>query len=196
MKWFRPNSDDSLIQEVARGIRSGELALLPTDTIYGLSANALDASAVAKVFHAKRRHDGKPLIVLCTDIPMVQSIVSEMPAEAQEMAKKHWPGPLTMVLPRYHLIPDIVSAGLATVAVRVPHCEVVRRIIAAAGVPVTSSSANLSGEEPVVRPEDAVVAFGTDLDWVVDVGELSGEPSTVVAFDNGVSVLRQGAVRL
>src|SRR5580700_9079953 len=108
------------IKEAADRIRAGKLVAVPTETVYGLGANALDASAVAKIYELKGRPATSPLIVHASSIEMARTLVTEWPREAEELAERWWPGPLTLVLPKAAQIPDIVTAGLATVGVRIP----------------------------------------------------------------------------
>ncbi len=131
----------SLDQAAAR-IRNGELVAFPTETVYGLGANALDATAVAKIFEAKGRPSTSPLIVHVASIAMAREIVAEWPAQAEELAQRYWPGPLTLVLPKSAAIPDIVTAGLPTVGIRMPAHPVALQLIEAAGVPIAAPSAN------------------------------------------------------
>src|SRR5947199_7610325 len=108
--------------EIARAgavIRSGGLSAFPAETVYGLGANALDAAAVAKIFELKGRPASSPLIIHVTSIEMARNLITEWPSEADQLARRYWPGPLTMVLPKAAAIPDIVTAGLPTVGVRV-----------------------------------------------------------------------------
>src|SRR6202162_50600 len=126
----------ALIQQAARLIRAGELVAFPTETVYGLGANALDPAAVAKIYQLKGRPETSPLIVHASSIEMARALVTEWPAEAQALAQKYWPGALTLVLPKAPSIPDIVTAGLWTVGVRVPAHPIALALIDHAGVPV------------------------------------------------------------
>ncbi len=130
------------IAEAAARIRSGGLVAFPTETVYGLGANALDASAVAKIFELKGRPASSPLIVHAASIGMARELVVEWPAQADELARRYWPGPLTLVLPKASAIPDIVTAGLPTVGIRVPAHPLALELIDAAGVPLAAPSAN------------------------------------------------------
>src|SRR6266852_9759652 len=108
------------VREAAAKIRAGGVVAFPTETVYGLGANALDASAVAKIFELKGRPSTSPVIVHVASIDMAREVVAEWPPLADELARRWWPGPLTLVLPKKPCVPDIVTAGLATVGVRVP----------------------------------------------------------------------------
>ena len=185
------------ISEAAAKIRRGELIAFPTETVYGLGANALDAAAVQKIYALKGRPATSPLIVHVASIKMARGIVSEWPAMAEELAQRHWPGPLTLVLPKQARIPDIVTAGLPTVGVRMPNHPVALELIREAGVPIAAPSANrFSGLSPT-NAEHVRSAFGDSVD-VLDGGPTQvGIESTVVAIEHGqLKLLRPGMIAL
>ena len=132
------------IDQAAEIIRNGGIVAMPTETVYGLAANALDGKAVARIFKAKGRPMDNPLIVHVSDIAQAKTIVRSFPKEAEILAEKFWPGPLTIILPKADIIPDEVSAGLDTVAVRFPSDPVARKLISLS-CPLAAPSANLSG---------------------------------------------------
>jgi L-threonylcarbamoyladenylate synthase len=131
------------VAEAALKLRAGELVAFPTETVYGLGANALNAAAVAKIFDLKGRPRTTPLIVHVASIEMAREIVVEWPVLAQQLAERWWPGPLTLVLPKSPAIPDLVTAGLPTVGVRIPDHPVALELIRSAGVPIAAPSANV-----------------------------------------------------
>jgi L-threonylcarbamoyladenylate synthase len=161
-------------------IRSGGLVAFPTETVYGLGANALDERAVASIFAAKRRPTTDPLIVHLADAATLAQVAQ--PADAALLlADRFWPGPLTLVLPKQPSVPANVTAGLETVAVRVPAHALARAIIAAAGVPVAAPSANLFGRPSPTRAEHVLADLGGRIDAVVDGGPTPvGVESTIV----------------
>src|SRR5437016_1653948 len=130
------------IKEAAERIRAGGLVAFPTETVYGLGANALDAAAVEKIYELKGRPPTSPLIVHVSSIEMARTLVTEWPPEAERLARKYWPGPLTLVLAKDPAIPDIVTAGLPTVGLRVPNHPIALGLIQEAGVPIAAPSAN------------------------------------------------------
>ncbi len=181
--------------EAAELIRQGELVAFPTETVYGLGANALDARAVAKIFELKGRPATSPLIVHVASIDMAKRYVSEWPRQAEELATRYWPGPLTLVLPKSAEIPEIVTAGLSTVGIRVPAHAVALQLIEVAGVPIAAPSANrFSGLSPTtadhVREE-----FGDSV-AILDGGPTKvGIESTVVSLMDGkMTLLRPGMI--
>jgi L-threonylcarbamoyladenylate synthase len=183
------------ISEAAQRLRAGEVVAFPTETVYGLGANALDAAAVKKIYDLKGRPATSPLIVHVADIEMAKTIVREWPATADKLARSWWPGPLTLVLPKQPTIPDIVTAGLPTVGVRVPAHPVALALIRETGLPLAAPSANkFTGLSPTTA-EHVRAAFG-DAVPVIDGGPCQvGIESTVVAVEGTkLTLLRPGMV--
>jgi L-threonylcarbamoyladenylate synthase len=181
------------IKDAARILRKGGVVAFPTETVYGLGANALDAGAVQKVYELKGRPATSPLIVHVDSIEMARTLVTEWPPLAEELARKYWPGPLTMVLPKQAIVPDIVTAGLGTVGIRLPAHPIARALITEAGVPLAAPSANkFTGVSPTTA-EHVRAAFG-DAVPVIDGGPCEvGIESTVVAIEGSkVVLLRPG----
>ena len=177
-------------------LRRGGLVAIPTETVYGLAANALDGAAVARIFVAKGRPQDNPLIVHISDISQWRPLVRDIPDSAMALAKAYWPGPLTIILPKSDIIPDEVSAGLDTVAVRFPSMRTTRRIIDAAGVPLAAPSANLSGSPSPTCARHTLDDMRGRIDAVLDGGDCNfGVESTVVTLATEVPrLLRPGAV--
>ncbi len=183
------------IEEAAQRIRSGELVAFPTETVYGLGANALDAGAVSKIFAMKGRPATSPLIVHVSSIEMARGIVTEWPGEAEELAQRYWPGPLTMVLPKAASIPDIVTAGLRTVGVRMPNHPVALKLIELAGVPIAAPSANRFASLSPTTAQHVRNAFRDQVP-VIDGGSCQvGIESTVISIHDGkLTLLRPGMI--
>jgi L-threonylcarbamoyladenylate synthase len=139
------NLDRASIEEAGKIIREGGLVAFPTETVYGLGANALDNDAVKKIFEAKERPQDNPLIVHIADIEELNSLVSEVPYVARKFMDKFWPGPVTIILPKAKSIPDATSASLPSVGIRMPSNVIARELIRAARVPIAAPSANISG---------------------------------------------------
>jgi len=185
------------ISDAARILQDGGLVAFPTETVYGLGANALDASAVAKIYELKGRPRTSPLIVHASSIQMARTLVSEWPREAEELAQRWWPGPLTLVLPKDPRIPDIVTAGLQTVGVRVPAHPVALELIEACGLPLAAPSANRFKELSPTTAGHVTAAFGGSIP-VLDGGPTRvGIESTVVSIAGGkITLLRPGMIAL
>lgn len=185
------------LKRAAQIIRMGGLVAFPTETVYGLGANALDAMAVARIFEVKERPSFDPLIVHISDREMLQRVVQEVPALAERLMACFWPGPLTLVLPKSALIPEIVTAGLPTVAVRMPAHPVAQALIQQAGVPVAAPSANPFGYLSPTRAEHVEWMLGERVDLILDGGRTEiGVESTIVLLAEKPVVLRYGALTL
>ncbi|MCC6931519.1 MAG: threonylcarbamoyl-AMP synthase [Gemmatimonadaceae bacterium] len=172
---------ESAIAEGAMLLRSGALVAFPTETVYGLGANALSADAVGRIYAAKGRPSFNPLIVHIADAGDLETVAREVPPVARTLADAFWPGALTLVLPKRAHIPDIVSAGLDTVGVRVPSHPVARALIRRAGVPVAAPSANAFTRVSPTSAAHVVAQLGAAVDLVIDGGSTAvGIESTVV----------------
>lgn len=192
------NPDLSRIADAAARLRAGQLVAFPTETVYGLGVHALDAAAVRRVFEAKGRPATDPLIVHVSSLEAARSLTLALPAHAEALAARFWPGPLTLVLRRSSVVPDEVTAGLHTVAVRVPAHPVARALIAAARVPVAAPSANLFSRPSPTTAAHVLEDLDGRIDVVLDGGStMVGVESTVLDLSAGTpAILRPGAVTL
>lgn len=173
--------DPATIERAAARIRAGELVAFPTETVYGLGAAALDARAVAKVFAAKGRPSYNPLIVHVASIEAARALVTRWPAHAAALTDAFWPGPLTLVLPKRALVPDLVTAGLDSVAVRMPAHRVAQALLEAAGVPIAAPSANRYQAISPTTAAHVARSLGPDVALILDAGPTQvGIESTVV----------------
>ena len=170
----------------AHYIRQGELVALPTETVYGLGANALDAIAVAKIFEAKQRPTFDPLIVHIADMEMLGKLfLSPIDPLVFTLAKAFWPGPLTIVFKKTDLVPDLVTSGLDTVGVRMPSHPMALELIRTSGCPIAAPSANLFSQLSPTRPEHVQKQL-TNVAYLLDGGSTNvGIESTIVAVENG-----------
>ena len=184
------------IDHAARLLTAGRLVAFPTETVYGLGANALDTDAVARIYSVKRRPPSCPLIVHVDSIEMAQSLVTAWPESAALLARKFWPGPLTMVLPKTSAIPLIVTAGLPNVGLRMPAHPVALALIRAAGVPLAAPSANRFTELSPTTADHVRRSLDTDVDYILDGGPCPvGIESTVLSLVEPQPVLlRPGGV--
>ena len=181
------------VADAAAALRRGELVGMPTETVYGLAANALDARAVLSVFAAKGRPRFDPLIVHCCDLAMVRTVARLSP-RAERLAAL-WPGPLTLVLPRLPCIPDAVTAGLDSVAVRIPDHPLALELIRAAGIPLAAPSANRFGRISPTTAAHVAEQLGEAVSVILDGGPCRiGVESTVLRPDPTPVVLRPGGV--
>jgi L-threonylcarbamoyladenylate synthase len=188
-------AEDAAIEEAAEILRRGGLVAFPTETVYGLGADARNGRAVAAIFAAKGRPRFNPLIVHVRDMDQAE-ILAQFSKPARALAERFWPGALTLVLPRKADagLSDLVSAGLETIALRMPSQPIAQRLLAAAGIPIAAPSANPSGQ--VSATTAAHVAEGLNVDLILDGGATQlGLESTIVGFDGEKPVLlRPGAI--
>jgi L-threonylcarbamoyladenylate synthase len=180
----------------AKALRKGELVAIPTETVYGLGANALNKSAVTNIFAAKNRPSFDPLIIHQSSADRILAYAREIPSEARLLADEIWPGPLTLVLPKQETVSDLVSAGLPTVALRVPNHPLTLELLEAVDFPVAAPSANPFGFVSPTTAQHVVDQLGEKIDYVLDGGACQvGLESTIVGFPGGVAtVLRKGGL--
>ncbi|MEK7879807.1 MAG: L-threonylcarbamoyladenylate synthase [candidate division NC10 bacterium] len=190
--------EPSVLQEAASSLRQGKLVGFPTETFYGLGANAMDREAVARVFRVKGRAESKPLLILVDSVRMAESLALELSDIARTLMATYWPGPLTLVFRASAELPPALGAGAGTVGMRMPGHPVALALVRAAGFPVTAPSANPSGEEPPTTAEAVRRFFDGKIELILDGGPTAGgRPSTVL--DLSVSpprLIRHGVVEL
>jgi L-threonylcarbamoyladenylate synthase len=194
-----PASPSSLVLGAALAVlRSGGLVAFPTETFYGLGAAALDPAAVRRIFEVKGRPEAKPLLLLVDSIAMVEAVALEIPAGARGLMAAHWPGPLTLVLRARAHVPDEVTAGSATVGVRLSAHPLARALVSTLGQPITAPSANPAGLAPPTTAATVLAYFRGRIELVLDGGATAGgQPSTVLDVTvDPPRVLRAGAVRV
>ncbi len=193
---FDVKKDNKAIDTACEILKRGGLVAIPTETVYGLAANTFDEMAVADIFKAKGRPQDNPLIVHISDFEMLKTVVCEVPDKAKELAERFWPGPLTMVLPRSERVPSSVSAGLETVAVRMPSNEVAREIIRKSGLPLSAPSANLSGSPSPTTADHVLFDLDGRIDAVVvsHRAEVGVESTVVTLCTNPPRLLRPGGI--
>lgn len=190
-----PVTDDE-IRRAAQLLRDGRLVAFPTETVYGLGANALDARAVERIYQAKGRPSTSPLIVHVDGVDMARTLAAEWTAEADALARQFWPGPLTLVVRKKTIVPDIVTAGLQTVGIRIPSHPVALALIRAAALPIAAPSANLFTRLSPTTAEHVRKSLGDHVDMVLDGGATSvGIESTVLSLaTQPPTLLRPGMV--
>ncbi len=184
------------IDEALAALRAGDAVVYPTETFYGLGADALSAQAVERLLAIKAREANKPIALIAADAPMAFALAREVPANARRLAAAFWPGPLTLVLPARDGLPPALLGPDDGVGVRVSPHPTARSLSTRLGKPLTATSANLSRQPPALTLDEAYAAFGNKVKVYLEGGRLAGgAPSTVVAFEGEqVRVLREGAV--
>lgn len=191
------SSSDNDLDIASQLLKNGEVVAVPTETVYGLAADATNEEAVAKIFEAKGRPADNPLIIHISSLDMMKMYTEDIPSAAYHLADKFWPGPLTMILPKKNNIPNIVTGGLDTVAVRMPSHNVVLKLIDKTGKPLAAPSANLSGLPSPTNTQHVIDDMNGKIAAVVEGGECSvGVESTVISFESydSVRILRPGII--
>lgn len=171
-------------------LEEGKLVAIPTETVYGLAANALDASAVTRIFAAKNRPYFDPLIVHVPDVEGAKKYVEEIPAKALSLMKEFWPGPITFLLQKKSIIPDLVTSGLDRVGIRCPNHELTHELLKSLAFPLAAPSANPFGYVSPTKPAHVNEQLGDKIDYILDGGVCNiGIESTIVGFENNVAIV-------
>ena len=193
---LKESIDNEELNNIGKLIKSGEIVIFPTETVYGIGANAFDEKAVAKIFKAKGRPSDNPLIVHIADKNTIFQIAKDITDVEQKLIDNFMPGPFTLILKKTEKIPNIVSAGLDTVAIRMPNNEIAKQIIINAGVPISAPSANISGKPSGTTVADIRNELENKVSAIVDGGESEiGLESTVVkVIDEVPYILRPGKI--
>ena len=188
--------DSAAIGRAANVLRAGGLVAFPTETVYGLGANALDTGAVEKIFIAKGRPAGNPLIVHVQDLEAARHLATDWPKTAQRLAERFWPGPMSLVLPKADHIPMIVTAGGSTVALRVPAHPVALALLRACQIPLAAPSANRSSQLSPTRAEHVLSGLGGRIELLLDAGQTTGglESTVLDLTSTPPRLLRPGLV--
>lgn len=187
-----------MVYQAAEILKRGGLVGIPTETVYGLAANGLDSQACAKIFQAKGRPADNPLILHVDSLEMLKKLTADFSITAQALAEAFWPGPFTMILPKAACVPDVVTCGLPTVALRFPSHPVARALISACGFPLAAPSANRSGTPSPTTAAHVLHDFDGVIDGVVECGQSAvGVESTVITLcASRPLLLRPGFVTL
>ncbi len=195
MRNLLPATEEN-IKRAAEVVRSGGVVAFPTETVYGLGADALNPKAVARIFEIKGRPRFDPLIVHVADLEDVERLAKDVPEEARTLMERFWPGPLTLVLPKREIVPPITTAGLPTVAIRMPAHPVALKLIRYAGTPIAAPSANPFGYVSPTTARQVAETLGDRVDMILDAGKTPiGVESTIITFSGGeVYLLRPGGL--
>lgn len=165
---FKEKKDYGKLKEPAEAIKQGKLVLFPTETVYGIGANALDEEAVKKIYIAKGRASDNPLIAHIADIEMLDELVMEVGKTEKKLIQNFWPGPLTIVFKKTDIVPDIITGGLDTVAIRMPSDGIANKLIKYSNCPIAAPSANISGKPSGTQVEDIIDELDGKVEYVID----------------------------
>ena len=187
-----------MIEIAAELIKQGKIVVFPTETVYGIGTNGLDEKAVKKLYEVKQRPLKKPISLLVADMEMVNEIAKDITEIEYKIMEKFFPGPLTIILKKKDIVPDIVTSGQDTVGVRMPSGEIARKLVEMSGVPIAAPSANITGEPSGTNLQEIKKHFKGKADCFIDGGDSElGISSTIVqVVDGEIQILRQGIITL
>lgn len=193
---FKENPSEDFIKEAGIAIKNGNLVIFPTETVYGIGANGLNETDVKKIFKAKGRNQNNPLILHIADLSMLDTIAKDISVVEKKLINAFFPGPFTIILNKKSTVPNAVTAGLDTVAVRMPNNYIAKQLILSAGIPIAAPSANVSGKPSGTNIEDIKNELIDKVDYIIDDGPCNiGLESTVVRVINGIpTILRPGKI--
>lgn len=188
--------DYSKLNYFANLIKNGEIVIFPTETVYGIGTNGLDEKAVKKLYQIKQRPLNKPISLLVNSFDMINSIAKDITELEMSIMKNFFPGPLTIILNKKNIVPDITTSGLNKVGIRMPANKIALNLIEHAGIPIATSSANISGKPIKNNSHDIMKDFSGKVDYFIDDGPSKiGLASTVVEVIDGVPhILREGSI--
>lgn len=193
---MRNNLNYDKLKEPAQIIKKGGIVIFPTETVYGIGTNGLDENAIKKLYEVKQRPLNKPISLLVNNIEMVEKIAKNITEVEYKLMERFFPGPLTIILEKRDVAPDILTSNTNTIGIRMPSGEIAKKLIEFAGVPIATSSSNISGKPSGTNITDIKKDFERKVDCFIDNGESElGIPSTVIRIiDNIPHILRQGAI--
>lgn len=193
---FKENIDDDKLKEIAKEIKNGKIVIFPTETVYGIGTNGLDESAVKKLYLVKKRSFNNPISLLVNNINMIEAVTKNITKLEYALIEKFLPGPLTIILQKKEIVPDIVTANSDTVGIRIPENQIALKLIEYAGIPIATPSANISGKPSGTSIQDIMKDFDKGVDYFIDDGPSKiGKASTIVKVINGIPhILREGKI--
>lgn len=187
-----------MLEEATELIKQGKIVVFPTETVYGIGTNGLDEQAVKRLYEVKKRPLNKPISLLVSNMEMLKSIAKDITELEYKIMEKFFPGPLTIILKKKDIVPDIVTAGQETVGVRMPSGEIARKLVELSGVPIAAPSANISGEPSGTNLSEIKKHFEENVNFYIDGGnsELGISSTIVQVIDGKPKILRQGSITL
>lgn len=190
------SKDYQKLRYSAEIIKNGGIVVFPTETVYGIGTNGLDKEAVERLYKIKERPLNKPISLLVSDYEMIEKVAKDISEIEYKIMKKFFPGPLTIILNKKDIVPDILTSGGSTVGIRMPEEEITRKLIEYAGVPIAAPSANISGKASGIDLQEIVKEFGDKVDYYIDGGKSKiGIGSTIVKVENNtIKILREGSI--
>ncbi len=193
---FRNNIEYEKLKEMGETIQKGEIVVFPTETVYAIGTNGLDEEAIRKLYKIKQRPFDKPTSLLVSDMKMVEALVADITDKEYKLMKTFFPGPLTIILKKKNIVPNILTGNTGTIGIRMPENEIARKLIAYANVPIAAPSANIANKPSGTNIENIINDFKETVDYYIDGGESKiGLGSTIVKIENNVPIiLREGSI--
>ena len=193
---FKGKINNELLKEAAQIINYGGTVVFPTETVYGIGVDGLNSVAIKKLYDIKNRPLNKPISLLVSDINMIESVAKDITETEYKIIERFLPGPLTIVLKKKKIIPDILTSNMDTVGIRIPNSEIAKRLIEIVGKPIATSSANISGKASGVDVDDIKADLGNKVDCFIDGGKSElGVSSTVIKINKRkINILRKGVI--
>lgn len=193
---LKKNNNSKKIEIPANIIKQGGIVVFPTETVYGIGTNGLNKEAVERLYKIKKRSLNKPISLLVSNFEMIEKIAKNITEVEYRIMKKFFPGPLTIILSKQDIVPNIVTSGGDTVGIRMPEEETSRKLIEYAGVPIAAPSANISGKPSGIDLQEIIKEFGDKVDYYIDGGKSKiGISSTIVKVENNaIKILREGSI--
>lgn len=193
---LRNKTDYTKLKETTKIIKNGGIVIFPTETVYGIGTNGLDANAVKRLYDIKQRPINKPISLLVSNMDMINKIAKDITKTEYKLMEKFFPGPFTIILKKKEIVPDIVTANQDTVGIRMPNGDVAKKLIEYSNVPIATPSANISGKPSGTNVKDIFNDFNNKVDYFIDGGESNlGIASTIVkVIDEVPHILRQGSI--
>jgi L-threonylcarbamoyladenylate synthase len=190
--------DYNKLKEPAEVIKQGGIVIFPTETVYGIGTNGMDAKAIEKLYKIKERPYNKPISLLVSDLNMVNLVAKDITTLEYEIMRKFFPGPLTIILKKKNIVPDILTSGQDTIGIRIPSGKIARKLIEYVGKPIATSSANISGKPSKTNIKNVMEELEEQADYFIDGGKSEiGIASTVIQVINGIpNILREGSISI
>ena len=193
---FTKDIDFEKLKKPAEIIKKGGIVVFPTETVYAIGTNGFDENGIKRLYNVKNRPLDKPISLLVSDFEMIEAVAEEINEIEYKIIKAFFPGPLTIVLKKNKRIPDILTAGLDTIGIRMPDNEIAKALVKLSGGPIAAPSANISGKESGIEAKEILKDFGDNVDYYIDSGKSKiGISSTIVkVVDGKIKILRHGEI--
>lgn len=193
---FNAKSDNNYINYAAETLKNGGIGIFPTDTVYGIGCNAFDEIAIKKLFKLKSRNYSKPINVLISDIKMLDTLVNNISEKEQKLIAEFWPGALTIIFNKKDTVPNLLTSNLNTIGVRIPNNQTCLDLLNSAGIPIATTSANISNEIPGIKISDFYNTFNNKVDFILDDGisDIKMASTIVQIIDNVLYIHREGII--